>query len=206
MRLTHAGRTYSIPESYTLFVQATRSFPAMLRGELSGALHPHFRERIMLAVTEVNGCAVCSWVHSRMALEQGLSEPEISALLAGDTAQIPPGEAVGIAFAQHYADSRARPTRESWTRLVETYGQPGASAILGATRAMMTANAHGIALSGLIARTQGSPQATSLAYELIMTVIPVLFLPMALAHALTAAALRIPLIHFSSDPSEAQTA
>lgn len=35
----------------------------------------------MLAVTQVNGCRYCSYVHARMALQAGLSEQEIRTVL-----------------------------------------------------------------------------------------------------------------------------
>jgi AhpD family alkylhydroperoxidase len=38
----------------------------------------------MLAVTEVNGCEMCSYAHTKMALEAGLSNDEIQQMLAGD--------------------------------------------------------------------------------------------------------------------------
>ena len=102
-------------------------------------------ERIMLAVTEVNGCEVCSYAHARIALEKGLRAEEVRMLLAGDAGAIPADEAIAIAFAQHYADSRGNPTRESWQRLVETQGSAKALGILGAARTMMIGNAYGIA-------------------------------------------------------------
>ena len=40
-------------------------------------LSEHFIERIMLAVTEVNGCAVWSYAHTKMALEAGMTNEEI---------------------------------------------------------------------------------------------------------------------------------
>ena len=193
-------RVYGYREAYRLFTDAVRSFPAIVRGKASGALSPDFQERIMLAVTEVNGCAVCSWAHTRMALEQGFSPQEISHLLSGNTDDVPPKEAVGIAFAQHYADSRGLPTQDAWSRLVQTYGPIRAKSILGAARVMMTANAHGIALSALLSRLEGKPiQGSSILYELVMTVIPFLYLPFSLVHAGVAAVCRFRLIQFQAD-------
>ncbi len=40
-----------------------------------------FRERLMLAVTAVNGCRYCSYFHARQALKSGLTPEEISRLL-----------------------------------------------------------------------------------------------------------------------------
>ena len=46
-----------------------------------GLISPDFRERLMLAVTAVNGCRYCSYAHTRAALKGGLSREEISGLL-----------------------------------------------------------------------------------------------------------------------------
>jgi AhpD family alkylhydroperoxidase len=109
----------------------------------------------MLAVTEVNGCEVCSYAHAKMALEKGLGAEEIRMLLAGDTGAIPADEAIAIAFAQHYADSRRNPARESWLRLVEHCGTTKAQGILGAAREMMIGNACGIAWNAFMSRVKG---------------------------------------------------
>ena len=47
-------------------------------------LSPAFKERLMLAVTEVNDCRYCSYFHTRQALKSGVSPEEINRLLSGD--------------------------------------------------------------------------------------------------------------------------
>ncbi|MGC9356727.1 MAG: SDR family NAD(P)-dependent oxidoreductase, partial [Anaerolineae bacterium] len=64
-----------------------------------------FRERLMLAVTEVNGCRYCAQYHARLALESGLSQEEIDALMCGTLEDCPSDEAVGLFYAQHWADT-----------------------------------------------------------------------------------------------------
>ncbi len=75
----------------------------------------------MLAVTEVNGCAPCSYGHTRMALDAGLSTDEVRGLLTGATGDVPADE-LGIAFSQHYAAMRGHPDPTAWPRVVEAYG------------------------------------------------------------------------------------
>lgn len=178
---------------YRTLREGVRSFPA---GRRAMASEKQFAERVMLAVTEVNGCALCSQGHTAWALEAGLSEHEVADLLsgAGDEA-VPPEHAVGVAFAQHYADTAGRPTRPAWDRVVATYGPRRAESILGWVRMIQVGNAAGIPLSAFRARRQGEPDPrSSVVYELGTTAGNVLVAPVALLHALLDRLLGRPLL------------
>ncbi len=62
-----------------------------------------FKERIVLAVTEVNGCIMCSYVHTKLSLKAGLSNEDIKEILAGDLDGIPADESLAVLFAKDYA-------------------------------------------------------------------------------------------------------
>ena len=64
-----------------------------------GLIPPTFRERLMLAVTAVDGCRYCSYFHARQALRSGLNPEEISRLLSGDADNCPEEEAVAVIYA-----------------------------------------------------------------------------------------------------------
>ena len=66
-------------------------------------LPPVFRERLMLAVTAVNGCRYCSYFHAKQALKSGITPEEISRLLSGTVENCPEDETVAIIYAQHWA-------------------------------------------------------------------------------------------------------
>ena len=83
----------------------------------------------MLAVTAVNGCRYCSYYHTKQALKSGITAKEINSLLAGDVANCPQDEAVAVAYAQHWAESNARPDPEAVQKLQEIYGSEKAGAI-----------------------------------------------------------------------------
>ena len=197
--MTHAfyARIYSVRECYWILYRGLRSMPRLLAARWRGQMSRQFTERIMLAVTEVNGCEVCSWAHARMALEQGMSPEEVRGMLAGDTGSVPAEESLGIAFAQHYADARGNPGRESWQRIVDTYGVPRSHAILGAIRAMMIGNAYGIAWGAFARRLTGRPVPnSSLPYEAAMLVALLVFAPSAIVHAMISPVFGLPLISF----------
>jgi AhpD family alkylhydroperoxidase len=117
-----------------------------------GLISQAFRERLMLAVTAVNGCRYCSYFHSRQALKSGISTEEIRELLAGDVANCPQDEAVAVAYAQHWAESNAHPEPEAVERLQRTYGPGKTEAIHLILRMIRMANLLGNSWDYLIYR------------------------------------------------------
>jgi len=102
----------------------------LLRSTMDGLISPGFRERLMLVVTQVNGCRYCSYFHSGQALKSGVPSAELHTLLAGQIpSETPPDEVVGLLYAQHWAEANANPDPEVVQKLVETYGQEKAAAI-----------------------------------------------------------------------------
>lgn len=78
---------------------------------------PALREAIWLAVTEVNGCRYCAYVHESMADGSGLSEAEVHLLLStGDpralesVATLSPAERRLVAWSKAWADARGTGT------------------------------------------------------------------------------------------------
>jgi AhpD family alkylhydroperoxidase len=92
-------------------------------------LSPAFQERLMLAVTSVEGCRYCSYFHSKLALKGGMSGEEVGKLLAGDFKDCPEEESIAVLYAQHWAESNANPDPEALQKLQETYGLERAEAI-----------------------------------------------------------------------------
>jgi len=88
----------------------------LMRGEIIDAA---FRERLMLAVTAVNGCRYCSYAHARQALIEGIHQDEISALQDGIKEDSPKDELLGLMYAQHWAETQGRTdpaAREQFTK------------------------------------------------------------------------------------------
>jgi len=83
----------------------------------------------MLAVTSVEGCRYCSYFHSKLALKGGINQDEIGKLLSGDFEGCPEEEALAVLYAQHWAESNARPDPEAVEKLEERYGSEKAEAI-----------------------------------------------------------------------------
>ena len=102
-------KLYSFKEAYFIVYNALRSISVFKKSRDNNFIDLQFVERIMLAVTSVNGCAMCSYAHTQMALEAGLSKEEIESYF-DKTQNVSDEEMVGILYAQHYADTRCKPT------------------------------------------------------------------------------------------------
>jgi len=118
-------------------------------------LDVQFQNKILLSVTQVNGCRYCSYLHTKHALESGMSDEEISSLLSGEVGDINNDESVALIFAQYYAESQANPDPESVKRLFDTYGEEKANDIIGIIQAIMVGNIHGISIDLLQSRLKG---------------------------------------------------
>ena len=92
----------------------------VMKGNL---ISPAFRERLMLTVTSVNNCRFCSYVHSKQALLSGLSKEETEMLLKGVIDNCPDKEIPALFYAQHWADTDAKPDPKARHKLVENYGK-----------------------------------------------------------------------------------
>lgn len=186
---------HSINEIYNITVKAVRTMPYLKKARQKSDMDQQFMERIMLAVTEVNGCEICSYAHTKMALEAGMKDEEIENMLAGVSDNIPAEQLSAIMFAQHYADTRGFPSLKSWQRVVEKYGLEKAEGILGATRMIMMGNVYGIPWSSFLNRLKGKTDTrSSLEYELVVVAGTFVMIPVALLHALILTLLKKPLI------------
>lgn len=194
---TSGKKLFSVFELYRIMTLAFRSIPLLKKAKAAGKMDKAFLERIMLAVTEVNGCAMCSYYHTKVALEEGFRAEEIRAMLGGNFADVPEEQLGGVLFAQHYADQRGKPSRESWDRIVREYGETGAYGILAVTRMIMMGNAIGIPSGSFLLRFRGKADPRSnVFYELMMMLAMVVFIPLAGFTAVILNLLNVPIIKF----------
>lgn len=186
---------FSLFEFYQIMTLAFRSVPLLKRAKAEGKMNHAFLERIMLAVTEVNGCAMCSYYHTKVALEAGFSETEIRNMLGGELSDVPAGELEGVLFAQHYADTRGKPSTESWQRLAEVYDETGAGGVLAVTRMIMLGNAVGIPSGSFLNRfrKRADPR-SNLLYEIAMMLALIVYVPFAGLTALLLNLFRAPIL------------
>jgi hypothetical protein len=123
-----AKRTYQSLDEVKTDIRFMREHSGDIH-EAMQLIDPAFRERLMLAVTQVNGCRYCAQYHAKMALERGVDDDEVARLLDGSFDDAPPEERTALFYAQHWADQRGDPDPEARARLVDAYGDDRADAI-----------------------------------------------------------------------------
>ena len=155
-------------------IEVGRTLPGLLRSYLpGGGIDARSREQVMLAVTEVNGCRYCAWIHGSWREFLGDASPA--------TAE----EAV-LAFARACAEA-GRPLDPSPLR--EALPAPAVEAVRATVAQIEVSNLVGNTVDGLLARvTRRRPLAPLAAARELATV--AVALPVALPLIAAAGAMR----------------
>jgi len=154
-------KRYTAREYFHALVKGARSVGYLIKNRRQPLISQAFVERIMLAVTEVNGCAVCAYGHTQMALKQGFTQTEINAFLSGSSAYVTSEEAKAILFAQHYADTKGVVDPLAYAEVMKTYGDKKTAVILASIQMMMIGNIAGLPISALLRRFKGQKDPNS---------------------------------------------
>lgn len=110
----------------------------------SDLISPAFRERLMLAVTEVNGCRYCRAFHIGQARENGISQEEINIYLLGTIPdEIPEDQKLAVCYARHWAENVQEADADYQMQVREWYGEESFQAISVILRMIWTANLLG---------------------------------------------------------------
>jgi AhpD family alkylhydroperoxidase len=96
--------------------------PEFRESARSGRVSRAFAEKIMMAVTAVNGCRYCARFHTGLALREGVPAAEIEQILSAELGAFPEEEAVALAYAQHWAETGGQPDPAAERRFREYYG------------------------------------------------------------------------------------
>ena len=124
-----------------------------------------FSERIMMAVTEVNGCRYWPYFHTHVAIQAGMIGGVELMYICGDFKGVPLEERAALYFAQYYAETGGKPKLETVQRMHETYGEVITRDILAYIRAIMIRNAWGNMFDALRLRMKGKPDTETTLWE-----------------------------------------
>lgn len=150
------------------------------RSELK-LINKNFESHIMLAVSQVNGCRICSYVHTKHALQTGTSNEALAQLLVGDLDAVDEDEAAALLFAQHYADEQGEYSAEAFQKIIDYYGTDKAYGILATIKIIMFGNALGITQGFFTDRFKGNRNPESRLWkEIIILLSPIIIIPIML--------------------------
>lgn len=190
-------KLYNLKEIYLILYDGLRTFKFLRRAKKKEKLDDILIKKIMLAVTKVNNCQMCSYAHTKSALSMGISNEEIIKIMSGIYDDLSNEELTAILFAEHYADSRGNPSKEAWGKCLYYYGDVKAKGILGAIRVIMIGNVYGIAMGSFINRFRfKSDKRSSLFYELLIIISSFIIIPIAIISVFISKILKRKLIIF----------
>jgi len=138
-------------------VSIIKKTPGLVSAYVSGRINKAFAQKIMLAVSVVNGCNYCSWFHSQLALLIGdMDAASIENMLETELcSDINEYEIVALAYAQHYAVTQRKPDPEATEILYEFYGKHKADDIILYIEVIYFANLAGNTFDAFISRLKG---------------------------------------------------
>ncbi|MGK7393087.1 MAG: carboxymuconolactone decarboxylase family protein [Candidatus Cyclobacteriaceae bacterium M3_2C_046] len=137
---------------FKFLIRQRKELRKLQKGHL---ISPEFRQRLLMAVTVVNGCRYCTYYHSREALKAGLRAEELQKMLQGDLHNSPSEELPALLFAQHWAEQEGRADPELETQLKKDYGNQTYNAILLALKMIRFGNLSGNSFDYFLYRISG---------------------------------------------------
>jgi AhpD family alkylhydroperoxidase len=170
-------RIFSPASFLKSFAEAMDRVGELRSARRAGLMDQAFLERIMLAVTQVNGCRYCSYAHSKAAAAAGIPADQVRALLEGNLSTAPEDELPALFYAQYFAESKGAPEPEMTCRLQEVYGAQKAGGIEAAIRMITMGNLLGNTFDALLARFKGESAPGSSIGKEIATILLVPFSP-----------------------------
>lgn len=149
-------RTFTLPLLASSALAALRSAPTLVKALAQPSTSPALREKVMLAVTSVNDCRYCSWVHTGLALENGVDLNELQHILDSESfGTLTEKEAIAILFGKHFADSGRQPSPEAERALQSVWSDTERAEIMAYIHAIYFANLSGNSADAWIARLRG---------------------------------------------------
>ncbi len=139
-------------EHIRMFIKHSDAF---VEAQLNPAISKSFSESVSLAISQVNGCKLCSYTHAKNALKSGMSEEEVEFLMSGGFDNAPKEQLEALLFAQHYADTKGNTDPEIKQKLLDTYGEEKTKDIMASILMMNLTNLHGNTAEALGLRFKG---------------------------------------------------
>ncbi len=180
-------RTYKAHELFRDLGWVFWRIPSLAAIWIGKRLPERLREQVIVAVAQVNACAMCKHAHTRMALRAGVTDAELAALEAMDERAFNRRTWLAIAHARERVRAGFAPiaNHEERAELVKVLGEQTVRDVEVVARVMTVANRIANTLNALSDRRHGRPiPGSRLGDELVINL---LFLPGAWLGTLVAA-------------------
>lgn len=148
-------RTFTLPLLAASLGAALRQLPAATRALRRPATSRALQEEVMLAVTSVNDCRYCDWVHTGLALEAGVDLADLHATLSGDGRRLSERDAAAVFYAQHFAETQRQPTAQARARLHAHFSPAEVRELEAFIDLIWFANLSGNSADAVLARLRG---------------------------------------------------
>jgi len=180
-------RTYTVRELLVDLKWIVTRLPSLWSIWVGGRLPRALREKVVVAVAQVNVCGMCEHAHTRMAREAGVSDVELAALENMDEHAMDRRTWLAVAHARDRTKAEFAPLAndESPTALIEVLGSQTYRDVEDVARVMTVANRIANTLNALPDRRRGNPVPGSRLFDELL--INILFLPGAWLGTLVAA-------------------
>jgi len=151
-------KTYRHSEFWSDLFKVTKSLPALASIRKGRKVNGALREKVMLAVTGVNECRYCAFVHSNMARMLDVPKDEIERIMeSGNSGDPGSDEQPAIEFARHYAQTNQQPEPDMVSSFRKYYGNELADSLLRYMRMIYFASLFGNTFDAFLWRLKGKP-------------------------------------------------
>lgn len=148
------------------FVSSTASLlpetPTLYRVWVKHEIDPGFREELMLAVSKLNDCRYCSWVHHEWANIAHVPEEELAFIEQLDPSHFDRKKWVAIAFVRELVEARfGRVSKELMREMKANYSATEIREIKLIAKVMDISNRGVNTWDSMLSRLRGKPAADS---------------------------------------------
>lgn len=151
-----AKRTFSLPLLARSLAAAAVHLPVLLVALIRPATSRVLREKVMLAVSSVNDCRYCNWVHTGLALANSVDLDELQQVLDhGTFGTVGTRDATAILFGQHFAATSRKPTAAALTALARAFTAYQRAEIMAYIHGIYFLNLSGNSCDAWLARFAG---------------------------------------------------
>lgn len=152
--------------------------PRLMLALAHPATSRQLREQVMLACTDANDCRYCAWLHTRLALKNGVDVDALNDYLANaSNVEYSNSTKAAIAYAQQFAKQQRHLSVEAKAPLKAEFNTWQRLEINAYLEAIYFGNLTGNTFDALLSRLKGQPSADSdLLSELVISAVGAPFL------------------------------